>query len=396
MRPLEGGVFVTGTTGILGSYVLKLLLEETAFPLHCLVRAPSEEEAYRRLASSLGAYDPKGTLLPTLRDRVRVELGDVAQEGLGLSPEATARLQSQVDGVVHVAALTDLFLTYRRIAPVNVKGTENIVRFTLGTKRKYLAHVSTHTIVGDKSYDPTTVFRESDYDVGQGFDYLSYQRSKFEAEGIVRQAKDQGLVWNVLRPGQIFGEAATGAYPLGHSAVTGLFYDIWKTVLESRVAYLSNVHFDVVPVDYVSRGILELGIRSAANYQTYHLTNPHVLRYTQVIETLAETGYPIQLIPQPEYEQRILERRLRWDGTDYKSSTTSAFRWWFKRGIRLTDGGYTCSAYTAGLLADRGVHCPKIDKKLLGTYVDAGVAAGYFPRAPRTISGRAHDMEASA
>lgn len=396
MRPLEGGVFVTGTTGILGSYVLKLLLEETEFPLHCLVRAQSEDDGYRRLASSLGAYDPKGLLLPRLRERVRVELGDVSQEGLGLSADATRRLQSEVDAVVHIAALTDLFLTYRRIAPVNVKGTENIVRFALGTKRKYLAHVSTHTIAGDKFYDPSLVFRESDYDIGQGFEYLSYQRSKFEAEGIVRQAKADGLVWNILRPGQIFGEAATGAYPLGHSAVTGLFYDIWKTVLESRVAYLSNVHFDVVPVDYVSQGVLELGIRSPENFQTYHLTNPHVLRYTQVIETLAETGYPIQLIPQSEYEQRIQERRLRWDGTDYKSSTTSAFRWWFKRGIRLTEGGYTSSDFTAGLLAARGVHCPKIDRKLLGTYVDAGVAAGYFPRAPRSTSRAEHEMEATA
>jgi thioester reductase-like protein len=396
MRSLDGGVFVTGTTGILGSYVLKLLLEETAFPLHCLVRASNEEEGYRRLASSLLAYDPGGSLLPRLRERVRVELGDVSQESLGLSPERREALCARIDAVVHVAALTDLFLTYRRIAPVNVKGTENVVRFTLGTKRKYLAHVSTHTIVGDRSYDPSTVFRETDYDVGQGFEHLSYQRSKFEAEGIVRRAKDEGLVWNVLRPGQIFGEAATGAYPLGHSAVTGLFYDIWKTVLESRVAYLSNVHFDVVPVDYVSRGILELGIRAEENFQTYHLTNPHVLRYTQVIQTLAETGYPIQLIPQEEYERRIHERRLRWDGTDYKSSTTSAFRWWFKRGIRLVDGGYTCSAHTARLLAERGVHCPRIDRKLLGTYVDAGVAAGYFPRAPRTVSERSHDMEASA
>ena len=111
MRPLDGGVFVTGTTGILGSYVLKLLLEETAFPLHCLVRAANEEEAYRRLASSLLAYDPKGKLLPELRDRVRIELGDVAQENLGLSSERREALQERIDAVVHIAALTDLFLT---------------------------------------------------------------------------------------------------------------------------------------------------------------------------------------------------------------------------------------------------------------------------------------------
>ncbi len=396
MRSLHGGVFVTGTTGILGSYVLKLLLEETDFPIHCLVRAATEEDGFRRLASSLGAYDPMGRLQSRLRERVSVELGDVSQDNLGLAPERAKYISENVDAVVHVAALTDLFLTYRRIAPVNVKGTENVVRFTLGTKRKYMAHVSTHTIAGDRFYDPAVVFRESDYDLGQKFDHLSYQRSKFEAEGIVRAAKEQGLVWNILRPGQIFGEASTGAYPLGHSAVTGLFYDIWKTVLESRVAYQSNVHFDVVPVDYVSRGILELGIRSEEVFQTYHLTNPHVMRYTQVIETLAQTGYPIQIIPQPEYEQRIHEKRLRWDGTDYKSSTTSAFRWWFKRGIRLVDGGYTCSEFTAKKLAPRGVVCPKIDRQLLGTYVDAGVAAGYFPSSPRSIVGRTHDMEASA
>src|SRR5690606_29715612 len=129
-------------------------------------------------------------------------------------------------------------------------------RFCLATKNKYLCHISTHTIMGDKTFEKGVVFKETDYDIGQGFEHMTYQQTKFIAEGLVRDAARDGLVWNIFRPGQIFGESTTGNYPQGHSSVDGLFYDIFKTVAETGVAFYSTTHFDVVPVDYVSRGII--------------------------------------------------------------------------------------------------------------------------------------------
>lgn len=387
-------LLLTGATGILGSRLLKLLLEETEGQVFCLVRGATPADGKTRLQTSLGHYDPKGTFDATLWDRVIPVCGDVALPHLGLSPEAYDDLATKVDAVVHVAALTDLFLNFRRIEPVNVGGTRNIVQFTLKTANRYLCHVSTHTVMGDKAFDPTLVYKETDLDVGQGFDSLSYQRSKFIGEQLVRST--EGLVWNIFRPGQIFGDSKDGAYPLGQSQITGLFYDILKTITETNYAFLSRVHFDVVPVDYVSRGILELGLRHPNRYQTYHLINPDIRRYEDVVRTVIALGYPISIIPQSEYETMLEARTILRDGQEYKSATTSAFRWWFRRGIRFESGGVTDCAFTAKELASRGVTCPPVDTNLLGTYFTAGIAQGYFIKPPpkRAVGVRSAEVSA--
>lgn len=393
----DGCIFVTGATGILGSHLLKVLLQETDAQIICLVRAADLEEGRQRLLEPLGHYDRENSLQRDFHRRVEVALGDIAKPGLGLVPDVYARLAQRVDAVIHVAALTDLFLSWRRIEPVNVGGTRNIIEFALATPRKYLCHVSTHTVSGDRSFDSTLVFRESDLDVGQGFENLTYQKSKFIAEQMVRAAREQGLVWNIFRPGQIFGESQTGAYPLVVGSVSGLFYDIFKTVIETRTAFLSNTHFDIVPVDYVSRGIVELGLRQPESYETYHLTNPDIKRYTQVVQILKDLGHPIEQIPQDSYRERLLAGKIMWDGSEYKSATTSAFRWWFKRGIDFQEGGVTDSEKTRKVLAARSLTCPPVDRKLLGTYLQAGTALGYFkreqPRRPVMADRGLQDLE---
>lgn len=347
------------------------------------MRADNAEMGAQRLLDALAHYGLDDSLISAFCTRVTPVAGDAAKPHFGLSLHEYERIAAETDRVVHVAALTDLFLPYRRIHPVNVGGTIHIIDFTLGTKAKTLCHVSTHTVMGDRTFDKSLVFRESDLDVGQGFHFLSYQKTKFEAEQLVRAAAEQGLNWTIVRPGQIFGDSEDGSYPMGQdSNVTGLFYDIFKTVCETGLAFRANTHFDVVPVDYVSRGILELGIRSPAIGETFHLVNPDVKRYTEVVELLIAQGYPIRLVSQDEYRERLMSKTVNWDFTDYKSPTTSAFRWWFKRGINFEEGGFTCSAFTQEKLAARGVICPPIDAKLIGTYLKAGIASGFF-KTPR-------------
>ncbi len=380
-------IFLTGATGILGANLLKLLLAETDSEILCLVRAETRESAIKRLLNALSNYGVCKKTNEEFASRVIPVMGDAAKPHFGLDSTEFARLAGETGTVVHVAALTDLFLPYRRIEPVNVGGTRNVIDFALLTDSRYLCHISTHTVMGDRTFDGTLIFRETDLDVGQGFGFLSYQKTKFEAEQLVRASKERGLRWNILRPGQIFGDSKDGSYPMGgDSNVTGLFYDIFKTICETRLAFRANTHFDVVPVDCVSRGILELGLRAETFFETYHLVNPDIKRYTNIVELLIEAGYPIRLVSQSEYRDRLMSKTVNWDFTDYKSATTSAFRWWFKRGIDFEQGGLTDSSYTWGRLAERGVFCPPIDGNLIRTYLKAGLATGFFkppPEAPR-------------
>jgi thioester reductase-like protein len=362
--------------------LVKDLLEKTRSEIYCLVRAEDAARGRHRLKSILAIYDPEGSLQEAFDSRVHPVLGDVSRDNLGLTPEQWNSLAERVDTTVHVAALTNLFTSYRRIQPINLGGTRNIIKFCLRTRHKYLCHVSTHTVMGDKTFDKSVVFRESDLDIGQGFDHMSYQQTKFEAEKLIREAEKDGLIWNIMRPGQIFGDAETGLYPHGQANITGLFYDIFKTVTETGVALFSQTHFDVTPVDYVSHGILELGLRRNQYFETYHLTNPDTKTYSEVIGLVAQLGYPIRVVSQTEYRRLLFERELCVEGVEYKSPTTSAFRWWFKREIDFSHSAVTNCDYTQRMLQAANIFCPETDTTLLGKYFDAGLRNGYFTRAP--------------
>ncbi|MBS1986083.1 MAG: thioester reductase domain-containing protein [Bdellovibrionales bacterium] len=374
-------VFLTGATGVLGTQLLKQLLLEYSMPIFCLVRAENEEQGLGRLRSLLKAYDPNGECEEQFASRLVPVLGDVSQENLGLSLPRYLELAQKVDLTIHAAADTNLFSNFRRIEKVNVGGTRHMIDFALQTPTKDLCYVSTYTVMGDKTFDANTVFRETDLDIGQEFAHMSYQKSKFIAENLVREAGDtRGLVWNIVRPGQIYGESTTGHYPQGQTNVSGLFYDIFKTVVETGIAFRSQSHFDITPVDYVSRGILYLSLNRSQRFETFHLTNPDIKSYVAIVEILASLGYNINFVSQEEYKAMLKDRQLKVDGVEYASITTKAFRWWFKHGqFNFEQGAVTDCARTVSILREGGVNCPQIDQKLMGTYVARAVSLGYMP-----------------
>jgi thioester reductase-like protein len=390
-------IFLTGATGVLGGHLLKELLRSTDSTIYCLVRADSLQHADERLLGFLYTYDPSKKLEAAYRQRVRPVLGDLVQPKFGLEDEAYLDLARTIDVTVHCAALTNLFLNFKRIEPINVVGTQNIIRFCLKTWQKYLCHVSTHTVMGDKTFDASIRFKEDQLDIGQGFEHMTYQQTKFIAEQLVREASKDGLVWNIMRPGQIFGEAKTGYYPQGQGNIIGLFYDIFKTVIDTRTSLTSSTQFDVVPVDYVSQAVIYLGLQRKSFFETYHLTNPDVKTYSEVIGLLKKLGYPVTMVSQDEYKRRLFEREMFMNGSEYKSYTTSAFKWWFKREIfDFQQGAVTDATYTAKALEEKRILCPPLDVNLIRTYIEAGIKTNYFPLIPQKGTGAAMEDDVKA
>jgi thioester reductase-like protein len=373
-------VFLTGATGVLGASILKDLLQSTTSRIYCLVRGKDQEHCRERVRSFLRIYDRDAALESNFLSRVVVLQGDVTQDRFGLSEPAYAELQGHTNITIHAAANTSLLLKYKRLEPINVHGTGRIIEFCLGTAEKNLSYVSTYTVMGDKTFDNRVCFQETDFDLGQGFKYMSYQRSKFRAEGMVRAAQERGLKWRIFRPGQIYGDSLTGAYPHSETQVTGLFYDLFRTAMDTRVMPESYIHYDVVPVDYVSRGIVALSAGMENFFEVYHLTNPDTKTFAQVMGLLREIGYPIELLPEEIYKQKLRQGEITKNGMPYTSTMLKAFSlWYFISKISFYDSAITNCEYTRSKLEKLGVNCAPIDRKLMETYVDAGIREGYFP-----------------
>jgi thioester reductase-like protein len=392
-------VFLTGATGVLGGRIVKELLQSTSSRIYCLARGKDPVHCQERVRSFLRVYDEENVFESEFLSRVIVLVGDVTQERFGLSEARFAKLQGETDITIHAAANTSLLVKYKRLEPINVQGTARVIEFCLGTVAKSLSYVSTSTVMGDKTFDERVRFREIDYDLGQGFNHMNYQRSKFRAEAMVRAAQGRGLKWRIFRPGQIYGDSFTGAYPHAATRVTGLFYDLFKTAMDTGIMPEAYIHYDVVPVDYVSRGIVALSAGVENFFDVYHLTNPDAKTFAQVMGLLREIGYPIELIPEELYKQKLRGGEITKNGDPYTSTMLKAFSlWYFISKVSFYGSAMTDCEYTRATLEKLGVICAPIDRKLIETYVHAGIREGYFPQPSRTDNQKAaravHDTSA--
>jgi thioester reductase-like protein len=386
-RPFAAdSVFITGVTGVLGGKLLYDLLTGTSATMTCLVRGEDLRRATDRIRYFLGVYDPGGKLTAEFERRVIPLLGDVSLPRLGLDDATWDRLAAGTDVIIHAASKTTLVSFYEALAPTNVEGTRRVVDLALATRQKYLIYVSSFSALGDYLYTSNPPFTERDLELGQGYEHLPYQETKYHSEKLIRAASDQGLAWNIFRPGNIMGDAVTGRYPFAEVSVKGMYYDIFRTIAETGVSALTPIHWDISPVDYVSSSIIQLGLRRPSYRETYHLTNPDIRSLFDVSQHISEFGYNLRYLSIDEFHHWATERLFRYRGTDrlFESQAIEMIKYGYEIWGRdhYLDSSPPDSSYTHGILAASGIACPPI-ADLVPRYLRHCIEAEYLPAPPR-------------
>src|SRR4051812_22595646 len=255
------GVLLTGATGFLGGEVLARMLERSDRPVYVLVRAHSDERASLRLHGTIASL--MGNAEPWV-ERAAAVAADFEQPGLDISTARRDWLAGRVDRIVHCRASVSFTLGLEESRAINVEGTRRLLDFAELCDRRggldSLTHVSTTYVAGTGA----GMFSESDLFRGQSF-RNAYERSKFEAELLVRE-RAGSLPVQVVRPSIVVGDSRTGWTP----AFNVLY---WPLRAFSRGTYPAlparrSSPVDVVPVDFVAEAILALAGRPGG---TYHL-----------------------------------------------------------------------------------------------------------------------------
>lgn len=365
-------ILINGVTGVLGGRLIREYLEMTDSTLYCLVRAKDISQAKQRIQAMFEVYNPDHSLLLQFDRRVIPVLGDITKPSLGLQPELYKKLTGLIDMVVHSAGKTSLHGVYSAVKAVNVDGTQNMVNFALNTKQKYFIHISTIAVMGDRQYKAGQFFKETDFDLGQKFQNLGYPRSKFEAEKIVRSTQD--LKWIIMRSGYIMGDSKTGNYPLTITGVPGIYYDLLKTAIQLEMAVDNSWYFDITPIDYSSRSIVWLSTSLKDIHQTYHLANSDHKTLKEIFTIVNSLGYPIRFVHTDEYINFLQSK-----SNSYRSITTDLMLF---NPIMIPSGDntYADTTYTTEVLAPAGIRCPKIDEKLIATYLEYCTKVGYLEK----------------
>jgi nucleoside-diphosphate-sugar epimerase len=281
-----GYLFLTGATGLLGSYLVRDLLR-AGIELAVLVRSTRFESARQRIDGLVARWERQaGHSLP----RPVVVEGDLTRPGLGLDGPWTRWVAEHCHAVLHNAAS----LTFHADGPEdepwrsNLHGTRHVLDFCRTAGLREFHHVSTAYVCGLRE----DLIREDELDAGQqhGNDY---EISKFEAEKLVRGAEFLESL-TVYRPAIILGDSRTGYTSTFHGfyvplkLVAGLIDKIaglrpddetLKTWVKGSSEELWNLlglkgdeQKNYVPVDWVSAVMAHVYTNPGLHGATYHLT----------------------------------------------------------------------------------------------------------------------------
>lgn len=299
-------IFLTGTTGFVGLYLLAELARKTSATLHCLVRCATPEEGMARLQERLRFHQ---LWQPELEQRIRIVPGDLAQPGLGLEPARFAELADTIELIYHSGAFVNFTRPYAVLKPANVEGSREILRLAAMSRTKPLHFVSTIAVFAGAA--PGSEIRETDSPEipppGGG-----YNQSKWVAEQLVRQARERGLPAMIYRPPGIFGAASSG--------IIDNLEDPWCAFIKGCV--LLGCYPDVenrvgfVPVDFVSRTLVDLSLHTpplpepveGAGLQgkDFNLLNPNPpVSWDSLFSMINRLGHPLRKVSYEDWRAAV-------------------------------------------------------------------------------------------
>ena len=261
--------FVTGATGMIGSHLVRRLLEE-GWRVRALVRTTSDT----RLLESWGVdlvegdvSDPAGSFTPVLED---------------------------ADYVFHLAAMVSDWAPLAEMVRVNVEGTRHLAEAAIACGRlKRFVYLSSMIVFGmhpQRNLDETAPL------IHAGDNYnLTKIRSEELIHGFVRE---RGLQAVIIRPPYVYGPRDRQVLPrLLENLKAGKFKFIGSGRHPQTLVYVGNL------VD----GLFRAATRPDVVGEVFLVTNGEAITRVRLLEIICEeTGYPMPTVHAPKWLVRMV------------------------------------------------------------------------------------------
>jgi nucleoside-diphosphate-sugar epimerase len=313
---------ITGGTGFLGVHLLDELLAGCGtFTL--LTRPQADPIARIQKALALTASDGQVWTDEHLRERLTVVPVAFGEPNLGLSVQRFRALADGVDAILHCAGSVELDGDIDRLRRTNVDGTARILELAqAGSRQPDLFHMSTAFVAGRRR---AGTVHEREFGDEAGFEN-TYERSKFEAETLVRDwAQRTGRRVVVLRPGILVTDRPPHPdYPLhplssfSKSAeaamrLLAISRQPVDTTLGVRLRGDPNGLLNFMPVGEAAEAMVRLVRLAPDGLSTYHVVHHHDVPVQTMMDLInAVSPVRFSLVEGPIDNLNVLERRLRW------------------------------------------------------------------------------------
>ena len=278
-------IFLTGSSGYLGSYLAAGLLREHDEPLNLLVRAKTDQEAGDRLWQSLQLHFDFPEFLEYANSRIRIFRGDLTAERFGLADGEYRALVDTTGSILHCAASLNR-KSERQCLNVNLRGSLEVIQLARRAQnhnglRRY-SHVSTVAVAGKRKDE--VVKEDAAIDWSRS-DYDPYARTKKFCEHMVHQLLPD-VPRTIFRPAIVLGDS--------RRPETSQFDMVQAFDFLARLPILPlrpNDRIDIVPADYVSKAIVTIHQKDGPAYGVYHLSSGEGSQtYRELTDALAQAG----------------------------------------------------------------------------------------------------------
>jgi len=278
-------IFLTGSTGYLGSYLVAGLLSGHPEKLNLLVRAKSEQEARARLWQSLQLHFDFPTFLEYLNTRIRIFRGDLTNERFGLGGDEYHALVDSTDSVLHCAASLNR-KSEKQCLNVNLRGGLEVIQLARQAQnhhglRRY-SLVSTVAVAGKRQNEVVTEDAAIDWNRS---DYDPYARTKKFSEHMLHQLLAD-VPHTIFRPAIVMGDTKRPE--------TTQFDMVQAFDMLARFPVLPlrpDDKIDIIPADYVGAAIVKIHQMEKPGYGIYHLSSGTGSQtYKEITDTLAKLG----------------------------------------------------------------------------------------------------------
>jgi thioester reductase-like protein len=369
-------VFLTGSTGFLGAYLIRALIEQSKnknLTLFCHVRAENSQKAMERIISNMQFFH---CWEEKFKDQIVPVPGDLKKPNLGIENTLYLTLCNTIDAIYHNGATLNFLFPYNQLKQTNVNGTIESLRFACTDKPKYFHYISSYSVYDNPSHFEKTVLESDPLTSFEGY-FLGYSETKWVAEKLVAQAANRGLQTTLYRPGEITASSKEKVWKLEDM--------ISRTIvgcIQMNAAPDIAISLPLTPVDYVSNAIVHISHQTKAMGKCFNLTNKNVTEFKTIINYTKNAGYNLEILPYDVWAEKLATCTFEENVLSILSRLFIDKR---KEGEGLTERygdrqARIDTTNTEELLKDSKISCASIDEEIFYNYLNLFADMGHIPK----------------
>lgn len=347
-------IFITGTTGFLGAFLLEEILRRTKdhVKAYCLVRIKKnrKKDALNRIIDNLKYYRLYN---PKLKERIIPVPGDLTSKYFGWSKDRFNELAAKIDYIFHCASLVNYVYSYTVIKPATVNGTYEILRLACTSATKPIHYISTNGIFPGK--DKTIYLENSDIDSFADKLENGYGQAKWVAEKLIWEAVSRKIPVCLYRPGNIGHHSRTGA--ANPNDFQTMIIDACRKV--NCAPKQDSWSFEITPVDFLVKSIAIFAETSSHFGQVYNVVQNNPVSARTIFDLLLDMDVISDYVSIDEWKSRLVKKAAE-DNDNILNVLAQSLD---EAELYLKDTGiYDCSQFERALSL-HNLHRPAIDSE---------------------------------